>query len=214
MLESIVDYLRTADPAAIYLFLFLISFLENVVPPIPGDVPVAFVGYLCYSSNIDFFLSVIFASIGSTVGFMTMFLFSRMIGLKIYARGESRIRHGIVRAVHRMFPPDLMEAARIRFSAHGYTAVLVNRFLFGYRAIISIMAGFMHLHVIGVLLAALSSSVVWYAVLLRGGYFLGENWQDIGSYMAIYSVPLSLIALLIAFGTFLRHRKRHKTPHE
>ncbi len=214
MLESIVDYLRTADPAAIYLFLFLISFLENVVPPIPGDVPVAFVGYLCYSSNIDFFLSVIFASIGSTVGFMTMFLFSRMIGLKIYARGESRIRHGIVRAVHRMFPPDLMEAARIRFSAHGYTAVLVNRFLFGYRAIISIMAGFMHLHVIGVLLAALSSSVVWYAVLLRGGYFLGENWQDIGSYMAIYSVPLSLIALLIAFGAFLRHRKRHKTPHE
>lgn len=210
MLESIVDYLRTADPAVIYLFLFCISFLENVVPPIPGDVPVAFVGYLCYSSDIDFFLSVLFASLGSTVGFMTMFLFSHMVGLKIYARGESRIRHGVVRAVHRMFPPDLMEAARIRFSAHGYMAVLVNRFLFGYRAIISIMAGFMHLHVIGVLLAALASSVVWYVVLLMGGYFLGENWQDIVSYMALYSVPLSLVFLLLVLGAFIWHMSKRK----
>lgn len=211
MLESIVEYLRSADPVAIYLFLFFISFLENVVPPVPGDVPVAFIGYLAFSSDIDFFLSVAFASGGSTLGFMLMFLLSRKIGLSIYARGESRIRHGLVRAVHRMFPPDQMETARLRFSTHGYFAVVINRFLFGYRAIISVMAGFMHLNAAGVLAAALASSVVWYVLLLRGGYLLGENWQEIGAYMALYSVPLSLVFFLIVVVMFFRYaRERSK----
>lgn len=211
MLESIVEYLRSADPVAIYLFLFFISFLENVVPPVPGDVPVAFIGYLTFSSDIDFGFSVTFASAGSTLGFMLMFLLSRKVGLKIYARGESVVRHGLVRAVHRMFPPDLMEAARLRFSSHGYFAVLINRFLFGSRAIISVMAGFMHLNVAGVFAAAFASSLVWYVLLLSGGYFLGENWQEIGAYMALYSTPLSLVFFLIVFVALFRYvRERRK----
>ena len=210
MLESVVEYLRSADPVSIYLFLFFISFLENVVPPVPGDIPVAFIGYLTFSSDIDFWLSVTFASAGSTLGFMLMFLLSRKIRLKIYVRGESMVRHGLVRAVHRMFPPDLMEDARLRFSSHGYVAVLINRFLFGYRAIISVMAGFMHLNAAGVFAATFASSLVWYMLLLSGGYLLGENWQEIGAYMAVYSIPLSLVFLLIMFAAFFRYAREKK----
>ncbi len=210
MLESLIEYLRSADPAAVYLFLFFISFLENVVPPVPGDVPVAFVGYLAFYSEVDFWLSVAFASAGSILGFMLMFMLSRKIGLRIYSRGEGVVRHGLVRGMHRMFPPDQMEQARLRFSAHGYLAVLVNRFLFGYRAIISMMAGFMHLNVPGVFFAALASSLVWYMLLLRGGYLLGENWPEIGAYIALYSMPLSLVFLLVAIVALIRYRKTHK----
>lgn len=208
MLESIIEYLRSADPAAVYLFLFLISFLENVAPPVPGDVPVAFIGYLSFYSGIDFWLSVVFASAGSTLGFMVMFLLSRTAGLRIYSRGRSRIRHGLVRTVHRMFPPNLMERARLRFSTHGYLAVLINRFLFGYRAIISVMAGFMHLSVPGVLFAAFASSVVWYVLLLRGGYLLGENWLEIQAYIVLYSIPFSLVFLGIVVFSLARYIKR------
>lgn len=52
MLESAITYLQHADPMSVYLFLFLIAFFENVVPPIPGDVPVAFIGYLICKSKI------------------------------------------------------------------------------------------------------------------------------------------------------------------
>ena len=34
MLESAITYLQHADPMSVYLFLFLIAFFENVVPPI------------------------------------------------------------------------------------------------------------------------------------------------------------------------------------
>ncbi len=208
MLETLIEYLEAADPAAVYASLFLVAFLENVVPPVPGDVPVAFVGYLTYYTPIDFGLSVAAASAGSTLGFMVMFLLSRAVGLKIYARGESPVRHGVVRAVHRMFPPDQMEHARSRFASHGYLAVLVNRFLFGYRAVISILAGFLHLNVAGVFFATLASSVVWYVLLLKGGYFLGENWQDIAAYMTLYSVPVSLVFIGAVLFALVRHFRR------
>ncbi|ASQ90297.1 hypothetical protein CHL67_04595 [Prosthecochloris sp. GSB1] len=209
MFDTAIEFLKNADPFAVYIFLFFISFLENVVPPVPGDVPVAFIGYMTVYSDIDFGLSVAAASAGSTLGFMTMFLLSRRIGLKIYARGENPVRHGFVRAAHRMFPPEQMELARGRFSSHGYIAVLVNRFLFGYRAVISILAGFLHLNVAGVFAAALASSVVWYVMLLRGGYFLGENWPDIVAYMTLYSVPVTLVFLgIVMFGLFRFFRER------
>ena len=68
MLESAIAYLQHADPFSIYLFLFLIAFFENIVPPIPGDVPVAFIGYLIYTSGITFVGALFWASAGSTPG--------------------------------------------------------------------------------------------------------------------------------------------------
>ncbi len=205
MLESVIAYLQTADPLTVYLFLFCISFLENVVPPVPGDVPVAFIGYMIVYTDISFSWSVTVASLGSTLGFMTMFLLSRSIGLRIYSRGSDPVRNRLVRMIHRFFPPDEMEQARLRFSTHGYLAVLVNRFLFGSRAVISIMAGFMHLNAAGVLTAALLSSVVWYVLLLSGGYLLGDNWDQIGTYMAAYSIPVTLVIAVAVFYAVFRY---------
>ncbi|MBF0585399.1 VTT domain-containing protein [Prosthecochloris sp. N3] len=205
MLESVVAYLQTADPLTVYVFLFCISFLENVVPPIPGDVPVAFIGYLIVYSEIGFAWSVAVSSLGSTLGFMVMYYLSRTVGLRIYSRGSGALRHGAVRWIHKMFPPDEMEHARVRFAAHGYLAVLVNRFLFGSRAVISILAGFLHLRAAGVFAAALCSSVVWYILLLYGGYLLGENWQQIGAYMTAYTIPVSILAAIVLVSFIVRH---------
>ncbi len=210
MLESVIDYLQTADPLTVYLFLFCISYLENVIPPVPGDVPVAFIGYMIAYTEISFAWSVAVASLGSALGFMTMFLLSRSVGLRIYSRGDTPVRHRLVRLIHRFFPPNEMEQARLRFSTHGYLAVLVNRFLFGSRAVISIMAGLMHLKVAGVFFAALASSVVWYVLLLYGGYLLGNNWAQIGTYMAAYTIPVTLIIACVVIYAVFRYAKNRQ----
>jgi membrane protein DedA with SNARE-associated domain len=68
MLEQLVDYAKTLDSTAIYLFLFVIAYLENVVPPIPGDLPVAFVGSLIAFNDFTFVGCVLSASVGFSVG--------------------------------------------------------------------------------------------------------------------------------------------------
>ncbi|MEI6758071.1 MAG: DedA family protein [Chlorobium sp.] len=211
MLESAITYLQQADPFAVYAFLFLIAFVENVVPPIPGDIPIAFIGYLIFKSQITFAGALFWSSLGSTSGFMLVFLLSKYLGLKLYAEGDTNVQHRLSKSVHRFFPPSDMELLRRKFATHGYLAVLVNRFLFGSRAVISVMAGLMHLKSIYVLLAAATSATLWNVLLIYGGFFLGRNWQDIGSYVALYSIPVSIFFVLLLFFSawkFFRERKR------
>ena len=211
MLESVILWLQHADPLVVYLFLFLIAFLENVVPPIPGDVPIAFIGYLISQSEVTFVGALFWSSLGSTAGFMLVYMLSRQLGVKLYAEGESSVQHWLSKSVHRFFPPSDMVLLRRKFATHGYLAVLVNRFLFGSRAVISVMAGLMHLKTPFVLLAALTSAFVWNVLLLYGGYILGSNWQDIGRYAALYSIPVTIAFVLIlslAVWKFIRERKR------
>ncbi len=211
MLESAIAWLQHADPLAVYAFLFAIAYLENVVPPIPGDLPVAFIGYLVYGSNITFAGAVLFSSLGSSSGFMTVFFLSRILGLKLYSDGASPVQHTFHKSIHKFFPPSDMELLRQKFATHGYLAVLVNRFLFGSRAVISVMAGLMHLNVFKVLAAALLSSTAWNVLLLYGGFLLGSNWTHIGGYLALYSIPVTIaFAVLLVFSVwkFIQERKR------
>ncbi len=214
MLEAAIAWLQHADPAAVYLFLFLIAFLENVVPPIPGDVPIAFIGYLICKSDITFAGALFWSSLGSTAGFMLVYMLSRHLGLKLYAEGESTAQHWLAKSVHRFFPPSDMELLRRKFATHGYLAVLVNRFLFGSRAVISVMAGLMHLRTPFVFLAALTSAFVWNVLLLYGGYFLGSNWQDIGAYAALYSIPVSIVFVLLLVYSGWKFVRERKQQHE
>lgn len=211
MFESAISYLQHADPFSVYLFLFLICFFENVVPPIPGDVPVAFIGYLIYKSGITLTGALFWSTTGSICGFMVVYMLSNTLGSKLYAAGSTPGQHWLSKSVHRFFPPSDMELLRSKFAAHGYLAVLVNRFLFGSRAVISVMAGLMDLKTPIVLLAASASALAWNVLLLYGGYLLGTNWQNIGGYVALYSIPVSVLfvmLLLFSLWKFLRERKR------
>ncbi|NTU58316.1 MAG: DedA family protein [Chlorobiaceae bacterium] len=211
MIDSIMGYLQQADPSSIYLILFLSAYLENIVPPIPGDVPVAFAGYLLAYSNLSFFWTLFWTTLGSTGGFMTVYLLSRSLGLKLYASGESEVHHRFAIWMHKLFPPSEMEVVRQKFSTHGYAAVLLNRFLFGSRALISIVTGLLHLNVLLVLLAALVSSTLWNVLLLYGGYMLGQNWQGIGKYVVLYSIPVTIIFVGFMLYSVVKHfRKRNK----
>ncbi len=214
MVESAIAWLQHADPYAVYLFLFLIAFLENVIPPIPGDVPIAFIGYLIYEhGGITFVSALLWATLGSSAGFMLVYALSSSLGLKLYAEGENAVQHRLSKSVHRFFPPSDMDLLRQKFAAHGYLAVLANRFLFGSRAVISVMAGLMHLRAFFVLLAALASALVWNTLLLAGGFFLGSNWQDIGEYVALYSLPVSIVfilAVVYSVWSFVRLKKQSK----
>ena len=210
MIDALIAWLQHADPAAVYLVLFLSAYLENIVPPIPGDVPVAFVGYLLAYSQLSFFWALFWTTLGSTGGFMTVYLLSRKLGMKLYAGGETEVRHRFARGVHKLFPPSEMEAVRQKFAKHGYTAVLANRFLFGSRAVISIVSGLLHLRISLVLLASLASATLWNIMLLYGGFVLGRNWQGVGKYLALYSIPVTILFLGFLVTAVVRYlRKRN-----
>ncbi|NTV45322.1 MAG: DedA family protein [Chlorobiales bacterium] len=214
MLESIIAYVQTLDSTTIYLFLFIIAYLENVIPPIPGDVPVAFVGYLLALDGLSFTACVAASSLGSLGGFMTAYFIGRVIGFNIYVEEGSKLKRKIARAAHKMFPPEQMDKFRDRFSHYGYGIILINRFLTGTRAIISVTAGIMHLNWFYVLITALVGAVIWNVLLIGGGYLLGDNWREIGGYISTYGTIITIL-VMIGIGLLInRHIKSRRETNQ
>ncbi len=207
MLDSVIAYVQSADPMAIYLFLFLIAFLKNFFPVVPFDAPIALTGYLLFYKKLSIVLVIMCPALGSTLGFMVIYLISRKFGMILYARDITSAPPRWGERIHRFFPPAEMEFIRKRFAAHGYLAVLLNRFLIGSRSLISPVTGLMHLNAFLVFLAAGISAAVWNILLVYGGYLLGKHWQNIGGFVVMYSIPATaLFFIVIAFLT-IKYRK-------
>ncbi len=66
-------YSLSLPPSSIYLVFFLVAYVENIVPPIPGDVLVAFGGYLAAESVIGLVPVLLLTTIASVIGFMSMY---------------------------------------------------------------------------------------------------------------------------------------------
>jgi membrane protein DedA with SNARE-associated domain len=211
MIDAVIAYLQQADPSAVYAILFLSAYMENIVPPIPGDVPIALAGYLLVFNHITLPVALFWSTIGSVAGFMTLFLLSRFLGLKLYTAGQSEARHKFARSIHKLFPPSEMEAVRLKFAGHGYMAVVANRFFFGSRSVICIMAGMLHLKIPLVLLSATISSTLWNLLLLYGGLLLGKNWKQIGHYVLMYTVPITVLLSGYFIWSLIRYVRKRKT---
>ncbi len=212
MLEQLVEYAKTLDSTAIYFFLFVIAYLENVVPPIPGDLPVAFVGSLIAFNDITFFGCVLSASVGSVLGFFTMYSVGRFVGFRLYQESGGAVRHKWVELTRKVFPPEQFELVKEQFSRFGYWLIIANRFLTGSRAIISIVAGISHLNVIAVHLCAFLSAVLWNILLVYGGYLLGSNWEKLGDYISTYGTILTIIVLVIVGVFIVRAIRKRRQP--
>lgn len=218
MLEQFIDLAKSLDSRTIYIFLFLIAYLENVIPPIPGDLPVAFVGSLVALGDLSFSACVASASVGSLLGFASMYGIGQFIGQRIYTAESAKnsaaespappVQSGILAAIRRFFPPESLDEVREKFAQYGYWLIAANRFLTGSRSIISVSAGLSHLNFFYVHLCALFSAVLWNALLVYGGYLLGDNWETLGYYITTYGLVFTVLVLGIVGVLAIRYIRK------
>jgi len=200
ILPDIIQYLSQVDPFSIYVIIFLVAYLENIFPPVPGDVAVVFGGALASLDRGNIFLALNAATIGSTLGFITIFTLGNWFGKRILDEGKIKFisRESVVKI-------DSW------FARYGYWLIIGNRFLAGTRAVISFFAGLSHLHPITTTVLSFVSSLCWYSILIFAGYSLGNNWQEIGGYLTRYSEIMTgiiLVVLLIAIIRYFRKKKQ------
>src|SRR5690625_5192740 len=68
-LEHVVRWIESLDSFSIYLIFGVIAYVENILPPIPGDLLVAFGGYLVASGLISFMPVLTITTVASVFGF-------------------------------------------------------------------------------------------------------------------------------------------------
>ncbi len=204
-MESFLHYLQTLNPLLIYAVLFLIAFLENIFPPSPSDMVVVFGGSLAGLGIIGFLPALLWSTAGSVAGFLTMFKVGEWFGAHIIERYRPKF-----------LPLEAIHKVEGWFARYGYAIIIANRFLAGTRAVVSFFAGMSELKTIRTTLLSAVSALAWNAVLVGGGYALGQNWTAIGFYLSAYSQFVTglvvLAAIVWGIRTLVLRRRRKEEP--
>ncbi len=201
IVETIITFLQQFSPLWIYTAIFFIAYIENIFPPSPSDVMIVAGGYLVGIGQIDFFLTLVVATIGSTTGFMTMYQIGDWFGIKIIEKGKLKF-----------IPLDSVHKVESWFRKYGYWLIIVNRFLSGTRAVVGFFAGMSEIKFLPTAVLCLISALAWNFILVYAGTLLGANWKSIGFYLATYSqiVTVLIITGILAGIFFWYYRRRKK----
>jgi len=199
LVSEVVAQVGHLDPAWAYLALAGSAFLENLVPPVPGDTVVVFGAYLVGRGHLEWLPVYAATCVGGTSGFLLMFHLGRSRG-RSFLRG----RRGV------LFRAESLDRVEDWLRRYGIWLILVNRFLSGVRSVIALGAGIGGLRWPQVGIAALLSMAVWNAGLLGAGSLVGRNWSRAVELLGEYNQAMAVLLLALGVGLALRWRRRSR----
>lgn len=204
-LQEIVQLIYDLPPLSIYLVFFAVAYVENIIPPIPGDILVAFGGYLAAESVIGVIPVLLLTTVASVIGFMNVYWIGSHWGYRIKDKKKD---YWLLRFI----PLKYLNKVQDWMQRWGMGVVLANRFLAGTRSVISLTAGLSHTPISSTVLCSTISSILWNGILLAFGWIVHENWNIIGDYLSAYGkIVLGLIALFIIVRLAMHYYRKKKS---
>jgi membrane protein DedA with SNARE-associated domain len=202
--EQFVEWMYALPAIWTYLILLGISYGENVLPVIPGDLLIVFTGYLAGVGQLSLTLVILIATLGGALGFMTMFGIGYRMGTAVL--DPDRFKWVPKKSVYR---------TQLWLKKWGYGVILINRFLSGARSVIALTVGIARMDAPKTAAFSTVGAFVWTALITYLGYALGENWKVVGVYLQQYGQVIITLMVVGAVGWLaLRVYRRYKGQRE
>ena len=202
-IEKLLNELRSLPDFLIYFFLGLSAFVENLVPPIPGDTITAFGAFLVGVGKLSFVGVYISTTIGSLLGFLCLFWVGGFLGRRFFIERDFRF----LRA------KDIIKAEEW-FGRYGYFLILCNRFMPGIRSAVALAAGMSRFRTLPVMLLSLLSCAAWNLIWIFMGHTLGTHWETVeekmGDFLVRYNVAMIIVIALVVLFFLFKKRFRKK----
>ncbi len=187
-----------------YLGVGLLIAIENVFPPIPSEVILAFGGFMTTKTVLNEALVILSATIGSTIGAIVLYLIGRILNKE---RLE-KIVSGKIGKVLRLKPQDIEKADKW-FDTKGQKTVFICRFIPIVRSLISIPAGMSEMKIWKFLLYTVLGSTIWNTVLVLLGKKLGDSWETVVNVFDNFShIILIFLIILCIVGIWWFYAKK------
>lgn len=193
-----------------YFWVTVLMAIESSFIPFPSEVVVPPAAYKAATGEMDLFLVILFATIGSDIGALVNYYLAKYLGRPIvYKFASSRLGRLC------LLSPEKVEKAEGYFVKNGVTSTLVGRLVPGIRQLISIPAGLSGMPVGRFLLYTTIGAGAWNVVLALLGWFIGKTVppelfaETIKSYSS--AIGLGIVAVLVVGGLayyFLHRRKK------
>ena len=176
--------------------------IESAAIPLPSELIMPLAGWILIKDQGLGFEWVLFAglcgAIGNTLGSLVAYYAGAVGGRPLvlkYGRYVLISRH------------DLDLADRF-FDRWGAWAVFFARLMPIVRTFISVPAGISKMPIRQFTIYTFAGAFPWSLGLAAGGFFLGENWEDLRSWMRPADIPVAIILVILFVWYIKRHINR------
>jgi len=190
--EIVIPFLNSLYGAAGYLGVMFAMTIESAMIPLPSELILPYAGFLVSDpSQIEpltgqpwnFWLVVIFATIGNTLGSLIAYAIGAWGGRPFLERYG---RYLLIR-------PHEIEAAERFFDKYGNATAFFSRLLPIVRTFISFPAGVARMPIKRFVIYSTAGAFIWSTVLVYAGTILGENWEAIRHALQPFDLLIALV---------------------
>jgi len=173
-------------------------FLENIIPPIPSEIIMPLGGFFVYQQKLNFYILVLCGLLGTILGSLPWYYLGRLVNEKRLSNFlDNKGKYlGIT-------SNDLIKSKRW-FDKYGVSLVFWGRLVPGIRTLISVPAGIELMPIRKFLFWTTLGSLIWVSLLTYAGYFFGENYPIIETYLDQIKLFVKPILILIALYFFTK----------
>jgi membrane protein DedA with SNARE-associated domain len=199
-----IPFLEHLYGAVGYLGVMIAMAIESAMIPLPSELILPFAGFLVADPNAvepltggpwNFWLVVIFATVGNTLGSLIAYAIGAWGGrpfLERYGRYLLIREHEI-------------EIADGFFARWGSQTVFIGRLLPIVRTFISFPAGVARMDLRKFVLFSTAGAFIWSTILVYAGTVLGENWEEIRKTLQPFDMLIAIgVVLLVVLGLWWR----------
>ncbi|MDT9685343.1 DedA family protein [Streptomyces sp. TRM76323] len=179
--------------------------LENLFPPLPSEVILPLTGFAAGQGVLTLASALFWTTLGSVVGAVVLYWIGRMFG-------RERM-HALWARLPLVKTSDL-ERTEAWFARHGTKAVFLGRMVPVFRSLISVPAGVERMPLPVFVALTTLGSLIWNSVLVLAGYWLGDRWTAVETYVGFFSKAVLVLAAvaLVAYAV-VRLRGRGRARH-
>lgn len=150
--------------------------LENLFPPLPSEVVLPMAGLAAGRGAFTLAEALLWTTAGSVVGAFVLYGLGMWLGMDRLRRIAARMP---------LMKVEDIDRTVAWFDRHGWAAVFFGRMLPIFRSLISIPAGVVRMPWWKFGLLTAGGSLIWNAIFVLAGYFLGENWHIVEAYSEV-----------------------------
>ncbi|MFB7213298.1 DedA family protein [Streptomyces sp. NPDC056255] len=165
--------------------------LENLFPPLPSEVILPLTGFAAGQGVITLASALFWTTLGSVVGAVALYWIGMLFG---------RERMHAVWARLPLVRGSDLERTEQWFARHGTKAVLLGRMVPIFRSLISVPAGVERMSLPLFVTLTAVGSLLWNSVLVMAGYWLGDRWDLVETYVGVLSKAVLVLVLLAVAG--------------
>jgi len=180
-----------------YGAILLAMFLENLIPPIPSELIMPLGGFYVSQGQLDFFPVVVAGLLGTVIGALPWYGIGRLVN-------EERLEQWLDKRGRWLgiIPQELFRS-RKWFNQYGVSLVFWGRLVPGIRTLISVPAGVELMPITPFLIWTTAGSLIWTLFLTITGFYLGDSYRNIETWISPFSSIFKTIIVIIFSGALI-----------